>query len=123
MDLTGETMSSYNENGMVLGDTRISCTMSKNKYNTQFSRDTRLLIDDYESNSVLAYRITKPFKIGGVYNGKGAMRFVLTEVNTEDTDNLELHIANYYDYFPRPTDPEKFEPGETETRSGKKVWL
>ena len=127
--LTGETISSYNDNGMSLGDTRISMTIARDSYTVQLGRDHRLLIDDYESDRVLAYRLTKPFKLGGVYNGKGAMSFVLTEVNTEDTDNFELHIADYYKHFPREGDGEgddaadeqKSDDGDSD--SGKKVWF
>lgn len=99
--LTGETISSYNDNGMALGDTRIAMTITRDRYTVQLNRENRFLIDDYDSKSVLAYRLTKPFKLGGVYNGHGAMSFVLSEVNTEDDDNFELHIADYYKYFPR----------------------
>ena len=129
--LTGETISSYNENGMSLGDTRISLTISRDEYTVQFNRGCRFLIDDYDSKTVLAYRLTKPFKIGGVYNQKGAMTFVLTEVNTEDDDNFELHIADYYKYFPEEkpgcegehTAPEVLvKPGDIDG-NGKRVWL
>lgn len=116
-------MSSYNENGMVLGDTRMSLTIARNSDTVQFGRDDRLLVDDYESKSVLAYRITKPLKVGGVYNGHGCLRFVMVEANTEDDDNLELHIANYYKYFPRRTDPVPVNPGDAKPVHGKKVWL
>lgn len=123
-DLTGETISSYNENGMSLGDTRVSLTIARDAYTIQMNRSTRLLIDDYESGNVLAYRITKPFKLGNVYNRHGAMSFVLVEVNTEDDDNLELHIADYYKHFPR-TDGTKLPKPQPmrETPEGKKVWL
>lgn len=122
--LTGETISSYNENGMSLGDTRVSLTIARDAYTIQMNRSTRLLIDDYESGNVLAYRITKPFKLGNVYNRHGAMSFVLVEVNTEDDDNLELHIADYYKHFPR-TDGTKLPKPQPmrETPEGKKVWL
>ena len=126
--LTGETISSYNENGMSIGDTRISVTLPRDLYTLQLNRSQRFLIDDYDSENVLAYRITKPFKIGGVYNGHGAMSFILTEVNTEDDDSFELHIADYYKYFPKEgcNIPPKQEvpPGETiDEDTGKKVWL
>ena len=121
--LTGETVSSYNENGMVLGDTRMTMTIARDEYTVQFTRDNRFLIDDYDSHTVLAYRLSKPFKIGGVYNGHGAIRFVLVEVNTEKDDNFELHIADYYKHFPRKTDPRPVEPGEAETPGGKRVWI
>ena len=61
------------------------------------------MIDDYDSPNVLAYRLTKPFKLGGSYVGNGVLYFVLQECNTEDSDNFDLHIANYYNYFPRET--------------------
>ena len=51
--------------------------------------------------------------------------------NTENTNNIELHIANYYKYFPRdgqeniPDEPDK--DGEDtpggDTTGGKKVWF
>ena len=122
MDLTGETMSSYNENGMVLGDTRISMMIARDKYTVDFNRKTRFLIDDYDSDNVLAYRVSKPFKLGMVYNGRGVIPYVLVEANTEETDNFELHIANYYEHFPREGTPPEYVPG-TEERFGKKVWL
>lgn len=126
--MTGETIGSYNENGVSLGDTRISMIISRDEYTAQFSREHRFLIDDVASGSVLAYRLTKPFKIGGVYNGRGAMSFILSEVNTEDDDNLELRIADYYRHFPgaanaRP-DNDAAERVEDDTEDGgKKVWL
>ena len=123
--LAGETISSYNENGMSLGDTRISVSLARDEYTVQLTRDQRFLIDDEESNSVLAYRLTKPYKIGGVYNNEGVMSFVMTEVNTEDDDNFELRIADYYTHFPRPGVSDE-QPVETEkplTATGRRNWL
>lgn len=122
--LTGE----YGDNEYIItrGDSRISLTIPKDKYTIRFNRDNRFLIDDYASPNVLAYRLTKPFKLGGSYGDGGVLNLVLQECNTEDTDNFELHIANYYDYFPReddiaePVGPTK---EEKEEQSGKKVWL
>lgn len=137
--LTGETNSSYNDNGVVLGDTRISVCLPRDEYTVQLNRDYRFLIDDPDSISVLAYRITKPFKVGQVYSGKGVVTFIMTEVNTEDDDNMELRIADYYKHFER--DPASSEVGGTdgvdpappsdassidvsdEADIGKKVWL
>lgn len=122
--LTGETISSYNENGMSLGDTRISMIIGRDEYTVQLNRSQRFLIDDYDSGSVLAYRVTKPFKLGGVFDGEGAMSFVMTEVNTEADDNLELHIADYYKHFPRESGATPPETGDGEADTGgKKVWL
>lgn len=104
---------------MTLGDTRISVTFPRNEHTVKIGRKHRFLIDDYGTDHVLSYRVTKPFKIGGVYNEHGAMSFVFQESNTEETDNLELHIANYYKYFPR----EYGDPDDTQSSDGKKVWL
>jgi hypothetical protein len=102
-------------------------SLPRDEYSLQLHRDHRFLIDDYDSKTVLAYRLTKPFKLGGVYGNEGAMTFVLTEVNTEDDDNFELHIADYYKYFPRTenvaenVDVQK--PESVKEEGGKKVWL
>ena len=85
------------------GDSRISLTIAKDNQTVRLNRNNRFLIDDYDSPNILSYRLTKPFKLGGNYNGNGVLYFVLQECNTEDTDNFELHIANYYDHFPNHT--------------------
>lgn len=123
--LTGE----YGDNEFVLtrGDTRISVTLPKDKYTVRLNRTNRFLIDRYDSPNVLAYELTKPFKVGGTYGDSGVMAFVMQECNTEDSDNFELHIANYYDHFPRensditqvPTTPSI----STDEPPGKKVWF
>lgn len=102
---------------MTLGDTRISVTFPRNKHTVKIGRKHRFLIDDYDTEHVLAYRVTKPFKVGGVYNGHGAMSFVFQECNTEDDDNLELHIADYYKHFSRGAVEERDENDKRE------VWL
>lgn len=121
--LTGETVSRYNQNGMVLGDTRIAVTIARDKYTVKLGRDNRFLIDDPDSDTTLAYQLTKPLKVGSVYNGHGVITFIMTEANTEDSDNTELRIANYYKHFPRRCDPIEVKPGTQETADGKKVWL
>lgn len=119
------------------GDSRISITMAKDEYSADINRETRFLIDDYDSDNVLAYRASKPFKLGGTYYGKGVYTFVLAECTTEDTDNFDLHIANYYKYFPREahkddedrtgiddTDlPIDDQETVTETPDGRTVWF
>lgn len=104
--LTGEYGDS--EYVFVHGDTRISLTLPLDEETIKLNRNDRFLIDDYRSPNVLAYRLTKPFKLGGSYNGEGVLYFVLQECAVEDTDNLKLHIANYYEHF-----PPKEKPGET----------
>lgn len=98
-DLTGE----YGDNKYILtrGDTRISVTLPYDEYTIRLNRRNRFLIDSFDSPTVLAYELTKPFKLGGTYGQGGILSFVMQECSTEDTDNFELHIANYYDYFPR----------------------
>ncbi len=120
--LTGE----YGDNDFILtrGDTRISVTLPLDEYTVKLNRQNRFLIDSYKSPNVLAYTLTKPFKLGGSFGDAGVVTFVMQECNTEDTDNLELHIANYYKYYPRdnisenPTEPDE-QPDDTK----KKVWL
>lgn len=133
--LTGE----YGDNQFIItrGDARVSMTIARDDYTIKLNRDNRFIIDDYSSPNVLAYRLTKPFKLGGTYNGNGVLCFVLQECNTEDSDNLELHIANYYDYFPhemQDADDNKSHEDidgvlsdnsndEPTKQPGKKVWL
>lgn len=123
--LTGETISSYDKNGMSLGDTRIAVSIARDEYTLQLNRDHRFLIDDEESETVLAYRLTKPYKIGGVYGGEGVMTFMMTEVNTEDDDNFELRIADYYTHFPRPGADAvtQAKPSTSVTTTGRRNWL
>lgn len=121
--LTGETVGKYDDVAMTVGDTRISVSLPRDEYTVKLGRNNRFLIDDPETDSVLAYRLTKPYKIGGVYNGRGVMSFVLTEVNTEQDDNFELRIADYYKFFPRGDNAANTGSSSSVTPTGKKVWL
>lgn len=76
-------------------------TIGKNVYTNKMRREDRFLIDDEDSDLMLAYELTKPWKLGGTYNGAGVFKFVLQEVNTTDNDNQELRIADYYKYYPK----------------------
>ena len=125
-DLTGE----YGDRNFVInrGDSRISMILPMDEETLKLNRTSRFLIDDYGSPNVLAYRLTKPFKLGGSYNENGVLSFVLTECNTESTDNLELHVANYYDYFPRDgeesiTNTEPEESTDTDDTQERKKWM
>lgn len=125
--LSGE----YGDREMIMlrGDSRISMTIAKDQYTAQFGRENRFIIDDYASTDVLAYRMTKPYKLGGSFGETGVYYFVLTECNTEDDDNLELHIADYYQYFPRENelkDETVIEEPEIEVdgnQEKKRVWI
>lgn len=122
--LTGETVSRYNENNMTLGDTRMGMTLPRDSETVKIGRDDRFIIDDPESGNKLAYRVTKPIKVGSVYNGRGVITLILTEVQSEDNDDDDLMIADYYTHFPRDTDEEEIPPGTMqEPGTGKKVWL
>ena len=89
------------EQMMAIGDARIAVTVGKDKDTVELSRGLRFLIDDTDSEAVLAYQITKPNKMFNVYNGKGVFRFILNEVNLTDDDNKELRIADYSNWHPK----------------------
>lgn len=91
---------------MAIGDARIAVTIGKDRDTNKLSRGRRFLIDDMDSDEVLAYQITKPNKLFNVYNGKGVFRFILNEVNLTDDDNVEARIADYYSWKPRVEMPE-----------------
>lgn len=86
---------------MAIGDARIAVTIGKDEDTCKLNRGRRFLIDDMDSAEVLAYQITKPNKLYNVYNGKGVFRFILNEVNVTDDDNVELRIADYYNWAPK----------------------
>lgn len=104
MDLTGE----YVDRNYVItrGDMRLSLTISKNESTSKLNRDTRFLIDDTSSGEALAYSLSKPLRVGNVYEEEGVFKFVLQEVNSTEYDNKELMVADYYKYFPIGKDPD-----------------
>lgn len=106
---------------MERGDTRIQVIVPLDSETAKLNRHNRFLIDYYGSGNVLAYRLTKPLKVSGNYNGNGIFSFVMAECNTEDEDNFELHIADYYKYFPRPDGYSKDIPAPED--DGRKVWI
>ncbi len=124
-DLTGE----YGDRNFVLnrGDARAYLYLPRDEETIRLNRQSRFLVDDYGSPNVLAYRLTKPFKLGGSYNQNGILSFVMSECNTEDTDDLVNHIANYYAYFPRETEgtalTEADDGGDGKAETGRTVWL
>lgn len=86
---------------MAIGDARIAVTIGKDADTNRLSRGKRFLIDDMDTDDVLAYQITKPNKLFNVYNGKGVFRFILNEVNLTDDDNVDIRVADYYSWKPR----------------------
>lgn len=123
--LTGE----YEDRNFVVtrGDSRIAMTISRNEYTVKFNRECRFLIDDPESGHKLAYLLTKPLKLGTIFNSKGVFKFVLQEVTATEYDNHELSIADYYKYFPKTSVNDKDVSTTPDDRisqeTGKKVWL
>lgn len=126
--LTGE----YEDRNFIVtrGDSRIAMTIAKNEDTVKFDRETRFLIDEPESDTKLSYLLTKPLKVGAIYNSNGVYSFVLQEVVSTDDDNHELGIADYYKYFPRdpsPIIPDKEEsvvdPENNIDKDGRQVWL
>lgn len=116
------------------GDSRIAMTIAKNIDTAKFGRENRFLIDDPDSDDKLAYLLTKPLKVGKIYNNSGVYAFVLQEVVATDDDNMELGIADYYKHFPKAAEPPidtSHEGTTSDTESndntvstgGKKVWL
>ena len=83
-----------------IGDARIAVTIGKDKDTNKLRRGQRFLIDDMDSDDVLAYQITKPNKLYSVFDGEGVFRFILNEVNSTDAVNKELRIADYYNWRP-----------------------
>ena len=108
------------------GDTRLSVTVSRTPEVLKLDRENRFLIDDVECHEHLAYALTKPLRLGSVFNGDGVFSFVMQEVETTDDDNFDLLIADYYKYYPRSTE-EGADPmpdyGGSDTSPERKVWI
>lgn len=124
--LTGE----FEDRNFVVtrGDSRLSLTISRNEHTVKFNRECRFLIDDHNSEHMLAYALTKPLRVGSWYDDNGIYKFVLQEVNTTDDDNQELGIADYYKHFPKSSDTDHSTSSDTDqdndnTADGRKVWL
>ena len=108
------------------GDARISMTISKNEYTVKFGRESRFLIDDYDSGEKLSYSLSKPLRVGRHYSGEGIYVFVLKEANSTDQDNFELGVADYYKYFQENGEPKPKDDtvgSNKETGSNGKGWL
>lgn len=109
----------YQDRTMAYGDARIAVTIGKDEETEKLVRGKRFLIDDHDvEQKVMAYKLTKTNKLFNNYSqnadsGEGAFRFVLTESNLEDNDNVELRIADYYSWKPKRERP-KPDPKEKE---------
>jgi hypothetical protein len=106
------------------GDSRIAMTIARNERTVKFNRENRFLIDDPVSEHKLAYLLTKPLKLGAVFNGDGVYKFVLQEVTATGDDNHELGIADYYKHFPKEESGVNTDNDSVNTDgTGKKVWI
>ena len=109
------------------GDMRLSMTIARNSLTAKFTRPCRFIIDDKDSAIPIAYGLTKPLKVGGVYNNSGVYKFVLQEVQSTADDNMELQIPDYYKHFPRNSgsdDSQGSGDGSgNEQSSGRRIWL
>lgn len=85
---------------MAIGDSRIAITIGKDRDTVELRRGKRFLIDDLDEETPLAYQITKSNKLFNLYDGRGVFRFILNEVNMTDNDNVELRIADFYNWEP-----------------------
>lgn len=88
------------EDMMSIGDARIAITIGKDEDTIELCRGKRFLVDDIDAGAPLAYQITKPNKLFNVFDGQGVFRFILNEVNMTDNDNVELRIADYFNWKP-----------------------
>ena len=93
------------EDMLAVGDARMAVTLGRDSETTQINRGRRFLIDDMDSQEVLAYEVTKPNKMFNVFNGKGVIRFIMGESELTDLDNPEARIADYYGWKPEEAKP------------------
>lgn len=102
-DGTNYLVGEKESNIITVGDSRIAITIPKDNDTITLGRGKRFLIDDTDSQEVLAYQITKSNRLYNNYNDNGIFRFILRETNMTDNDNKELRIADYYNYRSRKT--------------------
>lgn len=138
-DGTKYLIGEFAERMLSIGDARIAVTVGKDEDTNELCRGFRFLIDDTDSNTTLAYQITKPNKLFNVFEGKGVYKFILNEVVLTKDDNTDLRIADYNNWMPpRETDGDHVNSEETvdeivnaaiqrveesPPQDNKKVWL
>lgn len=123
---------------MTIGDARIAVTLPKDEDTIALGRGKRFLIDDVNAQEVLAYEITKSNRLFNVYNDRGVFRYIMGETQLTDNDNVELRIADFYNWSPHiPLDNEHRdkdisltdivadakEKAEQPDDDGKRVWI
>lgn len=101
------------EDMMSIGDARIAITIRKDQDTIELGRGKRFLVDDPNAEAPLAYQITKPNKLFNLYDNIGVFRFILNEVNMTDDDNVELRIADYFNWKPDNNSDSKHQDKDT----------
>lgn len=89
---------------MSIGDARMAVTLGKDEETSHIYRGKRFLIDDLDSDDVMAYEVSKPNRMFNVFNGKGVFRFIMRESELTQYDNVEKRIADYYSWHPKVPD-------------------
>jgi len=105
-------------------DSKISMLIARNAYTVAFDRNKRFLIDDDDAPHKMAYQLSRPLKVGSVYNSKGVLDFTLQETTATEDDNHELGIADYYLQYSRNTLNATSDPTPSSTNTtGRKKWM
>lgn len=98
--LTGE----YSERMIARGDARYAVMIPKDADTIELDRGMRFIVDDSDVHNPVVYEITKPHRLYSDYSDKGVyegvFKYIFTEVQLQPEDNVELGIANYYDWMP-----------------------
>lgn len=117
-DMTGE----YEDRNFIVtrGETRVAVTIQRNEHTIKLKRTNRFIIDDIDATDKIAFALTKPLKVGNTYDKKGILKFVMSETNSNDFDNIELGVADYYKYFPDTNHPEN---SGSKIDDPEEVWL
>lgn len=99
-DGTKYLIGEFSEDMMSIGDSRIAVTVGKDADTVRMARGMRFLIDNSDSEEVLAYQITKPNRFFSTYEEGGVFRFILNEVPLTKNDNIQKRIADFNNWMP-----------------------
>lgn len=81
---------------MTIGDNRLNLILAKDSETQKIHRGQRFLVDDPDAtNNILAYQVTKPDRLPGLYDSHGVYTFGLRECNRSTADNIDLMVADY----------------------------
>lgn len=97
-DGTKYLLGEQDEDIMSIGASRFELRIGKDTETAKLRRGMRFLVYDPFAGDVLAYQISKPNTFYNVYNGNGVYRFMLREDQVTKNDNIELMVADYYNW-------------------------